>query len=286
MGSTDIVIDDTGRSWTTGSAALLHSLNIVSHDFDLTRFLIRNMGFVRLRSVRSDARITLHPRFLSRAAYESLVCAMVEQDATRYIIERLDESDRIEIIPGVEDAAARLADLAAAGGQVRRADYYSEELSLTRLRGSRRLAPLSGLMRRWRASRGLLPGNFDSVFGDSALGGRTMVVRMVGEERGIVEYAGSGFSCFTPDWRRSVIGRDIREQPDHRYGRLVAQAYARTCASKVPRLELVEAVIRTPGQPLRRSRYERLLLPWRLNGSVFVSAASVLRTSFSADVRA
>ena len=285
MVGSDIVIDDRGQSWPTGSAALLRSLHIDRCDFDLPRYLIRNLGFVRLRTVRTDARITLYPKFLTKAAYESLVCAMVAQDATRHIIERVDESQRIEIVPGVEDAAARLADLAAAGGEVLRGDYYNEEISLSRLRGSRRLAPLSTLMRRWRATRGTLPGNFDAVFGDEALGGRTMVVRMVGDERGIVEYAGSGFSCFTPDWRRSVIGRDIREQPDGRYGRLVAQAYMRAHASRTPRLELVEAVIRTPGRPLRRSRYERLLLPWRLNGGTYVSAVSVLRTSFSTDVR-
>ena len=285
MPAVDLIIDDMGRSWPTGSPALLRSLNVDRRDYDMTRYMIRNMGFVRLRIVRNDARITLYPRFLTKAAYEALVGAMVTQDCLRHFIENLDAPDRAEIIPGIEDAVARLADLASAGGQVLRADFYSEELSLARLRGDQRLAPLSRVMRRWRTSRGKLPANFETVFDDSVLGGRTMVVRMVNDEQGIVEYAGSGFNCFNPEWRRNVIGRDIREQPDLRYGQLVAQAYTKTHASKTPRLEFVEAVIRTPGHSLRRSRYERLLLPWRRNGSMFVSAVSVLRTSFSADAR-
>ena len=285
MTAVDLIIDDLGQSWQTGSAALLQSLNIDRRDFDLTRYLIRNLGFVRLRTVRTDARITLYPRYLTKAAYEALVGALVTQDCLRHFIENLEAPERAEIIPGVEDAAARLADLASAGGQVMRADFFSEELSLTRLRGSRRLAPLSRVMRRWRSSHGNLPASFETVFDDSSLGGRTMVVRMVNDEQGIVEYAGSGFNCFSPEWRRSVIGRDIREQPDLRYGQLVAQAYTKTHVTKTPRLEFVEAVIQTPGHSLRRSRYERLLLPWRRNGSMFVSAVSVLRTSFSAEAR-
>lgn len=283
MAGLDVLIDDMGRSWATGSPALLQSLHIASCDFDLTQYVLRNMGFVRLRSASTGIRITLSPRFLTKAGYEALVCAMVAQDAPRHILEVLDEPDRMEIIPGVEDAAARIADLASAGGEIRRSDYYSEELSLARLRGNWRLAPLSRMMRRWRASRGILPDNIDAVFGHAALGGRAIVVRMLNDERGVVEYAGDGFNCFAPEWRRSVIGRDIREQPDRRYGQLVALGYARTHRSRTPRLELVEAVIRTPGHPLRRSRYERLLLPWRLNGSMFVSAVSVLRTSFAAE---
>ena len=278
----DLLIDDVGRTWQTGSAALLRSLHIERRDFDLTHYLIRNMGYVRLRASRGDARVTLYPRFLTKAAFEALVCSLVEQDCTRHIVENLDDPGRVEIIPGVEEAAARLADLAAAGGEVTRDDFYNEELSLDRLRDSRRLAPLAGMMRRWRTLQGSLDGSYESLFGDPALGGRVVVVRMLEGDQGVVEYAGSGFNCFDPEWRRSVIGRDIREQPDLRYGNLVAEAYTKTHHSKAPRLEFVEAVIRTPGCSLRRSRYDRLLLPWRLGNAMFVSAASVLRTSFSA----
>ncbi len=279
----DVIIDDAGRTWQTRSDALRRSLHVDRHDFDLIQYVVRNLGFVRLRSLRDDARVTLYPRFLTNAAYEALVCALVAQDSARHIIEIADGSGRVEIIPGLEDTAARLADLASTGGSVTRDDFYNEELSLNRLRGDRRLAPMSSLMRRWRGSHATLPADFKSVFDDASLRGRAVVVRMTGDGSGKVEYAGGGFTCFDPAWRSSVIGRDIREQPDLRYGQLVADAYTKTHLSKTPRLDFVEAVIRTPGCSLRRSRYERLLLPWRLKDSMFVSAVSILRTSFSTE---
>jgi hypothetical protein len=279
----DLMIDEAGRSYATGSGELLRSLHIERRNFDLTQYLIRNMGFVRFRRMRGDARITLYPRFLTRAAYESLALLIVDQECTRHILEHVEDPGRMEIVPGMEDTIARLGDLASAGGEVVRADFYNEELSLRRLHGTRRLAPLARLMRRWKAHQGSAPVQLDRLFADPALRGRAMMVRMLNDERGVVEYAGEGFSCFDSGWHRSVIGRDIWEQPDPSYGHLVAEAYAKTYRSNEPRLEFVEAAIRTPGCPLRRSRYERLLLPWRSRGASFVSAVSVLRTSFSTD---
>jgi len=283
MNRLDLMIDEAGRTYTTGSSALLRSLHIERRDFDLTKYLIRNLGFVRFRRIRSDARITLYPKFLTRAAYEKLAWIIVDQECARHILEHVEDSALMEIIPGMDDSIARLGDLASAGGEVVRADFYNEELSLRRLNGTRRLAPLARLMRRWRAHHGSAPAELDRLFADPGLRGRAMVVRMLNDERGIVEYAGNGFSCFDSGWQRSVIGRDIWEQPDPSYGHRVAEAYANTYRSNEPRLEFVEAAIRTPGCSLRRSRYERLLLPWRSRGASFVSAVSVLRTSFSTD---
>jgi hypothetical protein len=277
----DIILDDTGRVWQTGSTALLQSLHVGRRDYDLTQYLIRNLGFVRFRTFRSDVRITLRPRFLTKAAYESLVHVMVTQERERTVIEIVDTPNRVEIIPGLEDAAARLADLATIGGNIAREDFHREALSFHRLRQDPRLSPLSAMMRRWRCSGGNIQTDFATTFGDPDLRGRAMVIRMVGDGRGIVEYAGHGFTCFDPAWCRSVLGHDMSEQPDPQYGENIAAAYSETHFAQKPRLEFVEAVIRVPGCSARRSRYERLLLPWRRGSAMFVSTVSVLRTSFS-----
>lgn len=278
----DLIVDDNGRVWRTGSRELLDSLHVAGLQHDLTQYLIRNLGFVRLHTTRSGVRITLRPRFLTKAAFEALVFQMVSLESERFVIEIADASGVIEIIPGVEDAAARLADLASVGGNITRKDFHREEISLHRLRGSPRMAPLMGLLQRWRRAKGNLRTDLATEFGDPALLGRATVMRMTGESRGVIEYCGDGFTWSEASWRHAMVGHDASGHPDPQYGQNFWAGYLETQRTQAPRLELIEALIRVPGYPARRSRYERLLLPWRRNGGQFVSVVSVLRTSFPA----
>jgi hypothetical protein len=277
----DLIVDDSGRVWRTGSRALLDSLHVGGLEFDPTHYLIRNLGFVRIHSTRSGVRITLRPRFLTKAALEALVFQMVTLEHERFVIEIADLPNRIEIIPGLEDAVARLADLASVAGNITREDFHREQLSLHRLRSNPRLSPLSSLLQRWRRGRGKLRTDLVTEFGDPALRGRAIVMHMTGDTGGIIEYVGDGFTWADASWRHAMIGHDASGQPDPQYGRKFWAGYLETQRGQTPRLEFIEAVIRVPGYPARRSRYERLLLPWRRDGNQFVSVVSVLRTSFS-----
>jgi hypothetical protein len=276
----DLIVDDNGRIWRTGSRALLESLHVDGFEFDLTHYLIRNLGFARIRTARSGVRITLRPRFLTKAALEALVFQMVTLENERFVIEIADTPNRVEIIPGLEDAAARLADLASVAGNITREDFHREEMSLHRLRGNPRLSPLSGLLQRWRRARGNLRTDLATEFGDPALHGRATVMRMTGDSRGVIEYCGDGFTWSAASWRQAMVGHDASGHPDPQYGQNFWAGYLETQRTQAPRLEFVEALIRVPGYPARRSRYERLLLPWRRDGGQFVSVVSVLRTSF------
>jgi hypothetical protein len=277
----DLILDDNGRVWRTGSRALMESLHVVRPVLDLTPYLIRNLGFVRLQTTRSGVRITLRPRFLTRDAYEALVFQMIALEPDRFIVQIVDAPGHIEIIPGVEDAAARLADLASVGGNIARQDFYREELSLNRLRENPRLSPLAGMLRRWRRRHGVMRCDLDAEFGDPGLRGRVVVKRIVDEIGGVYEYVGDGFPSYDATWRKAMIGQDATGQPDAEYARHTATAQLETDVAETPRLETVDAVIRVPGRPAYRRRYERLLLPWRRGGARFVSVASVLRTSFA-----
>ena len=277
----DLIIDDSGRVWRTGSRALLDSLHVSGFEFDLTQYLIRNLGFARIRMARSGVRITLRPRFLTKAALEALVFQMVTLEHERFIIEIADTPNRVEIIPGLEDAAARLADLASVAGNITREDFHREEMSLHRLRGNPRLSPLAGLLQRWRRGKGNLRTDLATEFGDPALLGRAIVMHMTGDRGGFIEYVGDGFTWADASWRHAMVGHDANGQPDPQYGQNFWAGYLETQRTQAPRLEFIEAVIRVPGYPARRSRYERLLLPWCRDGNQFVSVVSVLRTSFA-----
>lgn len=277
----DLILDDNGRIWRTGSRALMDSLHVAGPGLDLTHYLIRNLGFVRLQVTRSGVHVTLRPRFLTKAAYEALVFQMVELEHDRFIVQIVDTPSRVEIIPGVEDAAARLADLASAGGAIAREDFYSQELSLHRLRDNPRLFPLAAVLRRWRRGRGIVGCDFDAEFGDPALRERVIVKRMGDGTEGIYEHVGNGYPSYDADSRHAMLRHGEKGQPDPRYSRLGGTGYLEVYASQAPRLELIDAAIRVPDCPVSRGRYERLLLPWRRGGKAFVSSISVLRTSFT-----
>jgi hypothetical protein len=276
----DLIVDDNGRIWRTGSRALLDSLHIAGRELDLTHFLIRNLGFVRIRTTRFGVRITLRPRLLTKPALEALIFQMVTLEHERFVIEIADAPYRVEIIPGLEDAAARLADLASVAGNIRRDDFHREEISLHRLRGNPRLSPLARLLQRWRRGRGNLRGDLATEFGDPAFRGRAAVMHMMGDTASVIEYVGDGFTWADASWRHAMVGHDASGHPDPQYGQNIWAGYLETQRAQAPRLEFIEALIRVPGYPARRSRYERLLLPWRRGGTQFVSVVSVLRTSF------
>jgi hypothetical protein len=281
----DILIDDGGQCWETGSHQLYANLKCDRRDFDLANYAIRNLGFVRVRSLGPNLRITLRPDFLTRPAFETLAWKMSVRERTRFVVEVADEHGHLEMIPDLEDAVARIADLAAGGGAIIRPDFFCEELSLDRLTDHRR-GRLNRLIKMWRTLRGNMPEDRLLPFRQSDLGDRVVLVRMHPDKRGVIAHAGCGFTCFDPTWQESVIGRNLEEQPDPGYGRQVAASYRATHAVERPRLELVDAVIKVPGCPVRRSRYERLLLPWRSEGAMFVSSVSVIRTSFATGLSA
>jgi hypothetical protein len=173
----DILIDDGGQCWETGSHQLYANLKCDRRDFDLANYAIRNLGFVRVRSLGPNLRITLRPDFLTRPAFETLAWKMSVRERTRFVVEVADEHGHLEMIPDLEDAVARIADLAAGGGAIIRPDFFCEELSLDRLTDHRR-GRLNRLIKMWRTLRGNMPEDRLLPFRQSDLGDRVVLVRM------------------------------------------------------------------------------------------------------------
>jgi hypothetical protein len=139
-------------------------------------------------------------------------------------------------------------------------------------------------MRLWRNRRGeLTPQKILEQMPD-VLKPRANLTRMTAvgaaRNRALVEHMGAGFRVFDACWALGAIGRDLEEQPDPAYGARSARAYHEVAGLGLPRLELVDAIIDVPGRPVRRSRYDRLMLPFRSRGEIFVCGASVLRSSY------
>lgn len=290
MGQMDLLIDQAGQAWLNGSTALRHRLGQPSPDVDLAVYVVRNMGFARVRYRDGTIRLTVRAGCIEFPTLENVVRMVLSESWRRIVIEQPDRIPSFEIYGQVEEAVARLKDLSVPSAALAPRDsFFNQELSLDRL-GEAGQEPLRALMRLWRGRRGqLAPEKILSLMPE-ALKPRVTLTRMTAaglpRNRALVEHIGPGFRVFDACWALSAVGRDLEEQPDPVYGARSARAYHEVAELGQPRLELVDAVIDVPGRPVRRSRYDRLMLPFRSRGEIFVCGASVLRSSYALELAA
>ena len=283
-GQMDLLIDQDGQPWLNGSIALRRRLGQPSPDIDLAGFVVRNMGYARLRCRPDLIRLTLRVGRLGFPTLEAVVRFLLNSSWKRLVIEHVDDTRSIELFGQVEEAVARLKDLSAPSMVLAQRDrFFNQELSLDRL-GASGQESLHELLRLWRGKRGQLAPDKILALMPEPLRPRVTLTRMTAagapRNRALVEHIGSGIRVFDACWALNAVGRDLEEQPDPAYGVRSARAYHEVGALGQPRLELVDAVIDVPGRPVRRSRYDRLMLPWRSRGEIFVCGASVLRSSY------
>ena len=285
-GQMDLLIDQAGQPWLNGSSALRRRLGQPSPDIDLAGYVVRNMGFARLRFRQGTIRLTIRAGQLEFPALESVVRFLLTESWQRLVIEHADRSPAFEIFGHIEDAVARLKDLGAPSLALAQRDpFVNQPLSLDRLSQSGQES-LQALLHIWRNRRGQLTPAQIIASVPEALKPRITLAQMRppsggAGSRALVEHIGPGFRVFDACWALGAVGRDLEEQPDPAYGVRSARGYHEVAALGQPRLEQVDAVIDVPGRPVKRSRYDRLMLPWRSRGELFVCGASILRSSYT-----
>jgi hypothetical protein len=277
------VIDNEGRVWTAGSRELHRHFGYPQPDFDLVDYAVRNFGCIHVRMHGTAMRIRLSPGAIGQKAVAATARMMIDDPCDRYVFEFGMTSPYLEIVSNLNDALARLEAFRDVVELRCGSIVVGEELSLGRLRHPKR-RQLRDLIKEWKSRRGFLTRDLLAPFQAPGLVGRTIMTRIArGGAR--VEYFGPRLDVYEPGWSLSVVGRYLCEQPDPEYGESSARGYEEVALAERPRLELVDAVIRTPGRRPLRSRYERLLLPWKAaDGATFVSGASVVRTRFSVGI--
>jgi hypothetical protein len=279
----DYFVDPEGQVLPAHIYLLARKVGYRRPDFDLRGYAIRNLGWIWVRRRAGLMRIALRPLGFGRATFEAAMRLMIEEEESgcRFVFDRFDDSHTIDVLSNANDAIAHFEDLMSfAGESSYRATYFSEQLSLARLRSPKRRV-LQDLIKNWKKMRGELADD-DVLEPFRAVGSNErFVLARSSRSRGTIAHFGTGITVFGQNWNDFVAGRELEEQPDPRYGECSAKAYHEVHHAERPRLELVDALIRPPGQTVQRCRYDRLLLPWRSgSGATFVSSTSVLRTRF------
>lgn len=277
-GNMDILVSDTGVLWSPTGEELPRP-PLLGPGALASAAESRRPSYVHIRFAFSGASLHLGDVPITRACFERLVWLLVTKQVERAIIQYPGERPESELLTTQQDIVARLDEIRGeAPGEPPRAAFFLERMSLARLNEPRRLA-MRAASRAWTKARGRMSvaelnreaGRIDS---------RRMLVRVRGVERLETNAVSDVIRAYLPCERMSMLGRELEEQPDSIYGEWLAVAYRELAEDGAPEpgLQLVEAVVKAPGGKSVRTRYERLLLPWKSpGGDRWITSQPVLR---------
>jgi len=274
-----ILIDEAGRAWPANSAALARRLGHVDARTDLASFAVRACGAIHIRSIEDGVRVTLRPGGFSRTTLAGALQALNDLAPPRLmLVTRSGGETHAELFTSVFAFIERAEQLASDPPIEIKVPRYSVRRSLRNLTTAP-FAMVRPIVDLWRERRGELGDDVQRAIGAAGLFHRTILVRHLGHSsRLITEHFGAGIMIMRPCESLQTIGRELDQQPDRDYGAWMAEAYAETCWARQLRLESVRAFVRTSAGTTLRTRYDRLLMPWRAGGSEsFVMCLSIQR---------
>jgi hypothetical protein len=274
-----VFVSDTGQLLDVRPSELRWVLDYPKADFNVPGYAIRNLGFVWFKPEGNGARLKLRSDLFTKPCFERVVRLVLEHRIERLIIEHDSEGEPVEVLHNTNDIIARLDFLrGTTPGERPRESYILETLDLGRLRHVKRQR-LADTFTAWVRSHGRLPRDLDPIKRAGAFGGGHLLVSLKGRDQAIIQAWPQNIICYSPCESVGLIGRDLSDQPDTKFGQWAAKPYYEVVNQSSARLDLVEAVICPPNGPPLISRYERLLLPWRTSsGEFWVSGTSLTRS--------
>ena len=152
----------------------------------------------------------------------------------------------------------------------------SRPLTILSQPGFARVRPLLGI---WNRTRGALTGEVARALAAGSVSHRTFLLRRLPRgSRLVVEHCAAGVAFLLPCEALLMVGREFHEMPDRDYGARIIEAYARTAWNEQLQIQSVRALIRTSAGAVLRTRYDRVLVPWRSGGADrFVMCVSLQR---------
>jgi len=273
-----VSVSPEGSVLTPGTDAFFERIGYANPDFDASDYVVRNLGFVSIaRRSRDRMTIRLRPSLVSPNALDSALRILVSQRFAQGEIQRYERDWVSELWPNDPALLHRLVDLCEKAQQVQEPRFGTRPLDIGTVSNDNS-NPLKPLFQKWRVSSSIFDDTTMPFLINYGLDYRLSVVTAprVGEPLRF-QFFGEGFKFYDEHQKMRVIGAPLEDQPDREYGRWLAAQYNVVVETGRPSLDYVTARIQPDSGPSRRSRYERLLLPWRTNDDkVVVTCASVL----------
>gem|GEM_PF-827457 len=283
-----VSVSPEGAVYAPGTEAFFERIGYSNPDFDASDYVVRNLGFVSIARRSTDRMmVRLRPSLVSSAALDSALRVLVGQDFSQGEIQHYGQDWTSEVWPNDPAMLHRLVELCDNTGAPQEPRFGAKSLQLDTLSETDG-NPLRPLFQKWRVSASIFDDTTMPFLIGYGLDYRLIVMSAEGGGEPLrFQFFGDGFKFYDARQKANVIGAPIDHQPDADYGRWLARQYGKVVESGKPSLDYVTASIRSDGDQSRRSRYERLLLPWRTaDNKLLVTCASVLISSETAPANA
>jgi hypothetical protein len=274
-----IVVDDKGELWGDDAPELERRFGRPDFGSPWAVGVVRDHGFIHVRrAIDGGIRITLRLGRFSLAALVGTIQAVYDLHPP-YVIAHLltDSGSAYERFTDVAEFVAYVEGLA---------DDWTPNARLSRIVITRDLDGLShpsfdaahAVFAIWKEQHGdLSPELHRTLIVEAQQRWIVLLRRPAGSRHLLVEHFSAPIAAMRPCQAISLVGHHMEDMPDGDFGHWAARGYAETLSTGAPRLESVLADIRTPEDKTIRSRYDRLLLPWRSRGDGFVLSVPLVR---------
>jgi hypothetical protein len=271
------LIDHQGKVWTFPGTGLGETLGYPDPDFDVWAYAIRNLGAVEIACEEDAIVVTMRTATARaeavRAAENFLETLDWQPVRLRYEIGSWIE----ETCENPQQAVGRMASaLADAARESRRVAFAAKARKLDAL-SERRINRIetaedrfSLMFKKWRMTSGTFDADTASFLVRFGMIDRTLVVAESPDDGEFTfDHVGVEFRAYdsahkrNPFWAFELQGRRFADQPDADYGRWLDRTYRNVLEKHEPRFDYVDAVIQASGAEPYRSRYDRLVLPWK-----------------------
>ena len=273
-----VSVSPEGTVLAPGTEAFFERIGYANPDFDASDYVVRNLGFISIsRRSRDRMTVRLRPSLVSQNALDACLKILMNQDFSQGEIQRFEDDWVSEIWPNDPALLHRLVDLCEKAHRTHEPRFGAKPLDINTI-GNDNSNPLKPLFQKWRVSSSIFDDTTLPFLINYGLDFRLSVVTAprIGEPLRF-QFFGEGFKFYDDRQKMQVIGAPFEDQPDTEYGIWLAKQYNAVVESGRPALDYVTAQIKADSGLGRRSRYERLLLPWRTNDNkVIVTCASVL----------
>jgi hypothetical protein len=273
-----MLIDPRGRVWPDDSWDIARRVGYNDVRDDIATFAVRERGFVHLRPRTDGMHVALREGRFNLTAFAALMLELGRTRPPRVLLRVLaDDGPRFQLFTELHDLCAHLEALSRDKPVQTRIPRLAERRNL-RVLTLPTFAPARPIVDLWERTRGELTEEVHGALQSGDLLPRTILVRQRAEgSRLVIQHFGTGIMIMQPDEALLAVGRDLEDQPDREYGEWMAKAYADTLLRRCVRVDSCRALVRTSAATTLRTRYDRVLMPWRSGNDLFVMCLSLQR---------